>query len=113
MGRRLRGGSDMQARNGNLIISDPVGSTDTQDTWGLQQEMRDLGGGWGDINGEPRRTEVTDAGVPTKLSKVVAVSVLQGVEQICAGGWEGVAGVRAGHILRRKEAVTASIANQR
>jgi hypothetical protein len=84
-----------------------------QDTWGLQQEMRDLGGGWGDVNVEPRRTEVTDAGGPTRLSKVVAVSVVQGVKQARAGGWEGVAGERAGHILRRKEAVTASIANQR
>jgi hypothetical protein len=62
---------------------------DTQDTWGLQQETRDLGGGWGGITGEPRRTEVTEAGAPTRLSKVVAVSVVQGVEQVCAGGWEG------------------------
>jgi hypothetical protein len=84
-----------------------------QDTWGLQQEMRDLGGGWGDIIGEPRRMEVTDPGGPTKLSKVVPVSVVQGVEQVCAGGWEGVTGDRAGHILRRKQALTASIANQR
>jgi hypothetical protein len=53
--------------------------------------MRDLGGGWGDITGKPRRTEVTDAGGTTRLSKVVAVSVVQGVEQICAGAWEGVA----------------------
>jgi hypothetical protein len=27
MGRRLRGGGDIQARNGNLIITDLVGST--------------------------------------------------------------------------------------
>jgi hypothetical protein len=83
-----------------------------QDTWGLQQEMRDLGGGWGGITGEPRRTKVADAGGPTRLSKVVSVSVVQGVEQVCAGGWEGVAGERAGHVLRRKQAVTASIANR-
>jgi hypothetical protein len=49
---------------------------------------------------------------PTRLSKVVAVSVVQGVEQVCAGGWQGVARGRAGHILRRKQALTASI-NQR
>jgi hypothetical protein len=73
--------------------------------------MRDLGSGWGNISGEPRRTEVTDAGGPTRLSKVVAVSVVQGVEQLCAGGWQGVAGERAGHICR-KQAMTASIANQ-
>jgi hypothetical protein len=87
-----------------------LGVTDTQGTWGLQQEMRDVGGGWGDITGEPRRTDVTDAGRPTRLSKVVEVSVVQGVEQVCA---EGVVGERAGHILRRKQTVTASRANQR
>jgi hypothetical protein len=69
--------------------------------------MRDLGGGWGDITGEPRRTEVTDTGGPTRLSMVVAVSVGQGVEKVCAGDWEGVAGERAGHILRGKQAMTA------
>jgi hypothetical protein len=47
------------------------------------------------------------------LSKVVAVSIVQGVEQVCAGGWEGFAGERAGHILRTKQAVAASISNQR
>jgi hypothetical protein len=46
----------------------------------LQQEMRNLGRGWGDRTGEPRSTEVTDAGGPTRLSKVVVVSVVQGVE---------------------------------
>jgi hypothetical protein len=56
------------------------------DTWGLQQEMWGLGGGWGDITTEPRRTEVTAAGGPTRLSKVVAVPAVQGVEQVCAGG---------------------------
>jgi hypothetical protein len=75
--------------------------------------MWDLGGSWGDITGEPRRAEVTDAGGPTRLPKVVAVSVVQGVEQVCAGGWEGVAGERAGHMQRRKQAVTTSIASQR
>jgi hypothetical protein len=62
-----------------------------QDTWGPQQEMRDLGGCWGDTTREPRRpprTEVMDAGGPTRLSKVVAVSVVQRVEQVCVGGWE-------------------------
>jgi hypothetical protein len=57
--------------------------------------------------------EVTEAGGPTRLSKVVAVSVVQGVEQVCAGGWRGDVGERAGHILCRKQAVTASIHNQR
>jgi hypothetical protein len=74
--------------------------------------MRDLGGGWRYITGKPRRAEVTDAGGPTRLSKVAAVSVVQGVEQVYAGGWEGVTVERAGHILHRKKAVTASIANQ-
>jgi hypothetical protein len=87
-----------------------AGVLDTQYTCGLQQEMRGLGGGWGDATGEPRGTE--DAGGPTRLFKVVAVSVVQGAEQVCAGGWEGVAGERARHILHRKKAVTASIANQ-
>jgi hypothetical protein len=68
-----------------------------QDTWGLQQEMRERGG-WGDISREPRRTEVTDACGPTRLSKVEAVSVVQGVKQGCAGDWEGVAGKREGRI---------------
>jgi hypothetical protein len=63
------------------------GVPDTQDAWRLQQEMLDLGGGWGGIAGEPRRMEVTAARGPTRLSKVIAVSVVQGVEQVCAGGW--------------------------
>jgi hypothetical protein len=87
------------------------GVADVQDTWGQQQKMRELGGGWADIIGEPRRTEVTDSGGPTRLSRVVAVSV--GVEQACAGGCEGVPGERAGQILLRKQAVNASITNQR
>jgi hypothetical protein len=49
--------------------------------------------------GEPRRTEVTEADGQSTLSKVVAMSVVQGVEQ----AWEGVAGERAGHILHRKQ----------
>jgi hypothetical protein len=48
----------------------------------------------------------------TMLSKVVVVSVVKGVEQVCVGGWERVARGRAGHILRRKHAVAASIFNQ-
>jgi hypothetical protein len=56
---------------------------------------------------------VTEAGGPTRLYKVVAVSVVQGVEQIGEGGWKGDAGERAGHILLSKQAVTASICNQR
>jgi hypothetical protein len=54
--------------------------------------MLDLGSGWGNTTGEPRRTEVTEAGGPSILSNVVAVSVVQGVEQVYAGGWEGVTG---------------------
>jgi hypothetical protein len=56
---------------------------------------------------------VTDAGWPTRLSEVVAVSVVQGVKQECAGGWEGVEGERARPVLGREQAVTANIANQR
>jgi hypothetical protein len=73
-----RGGSDKQEWDeemgrgmGTLSPLIWLGVPDTQDTWGLQQEMRDLGGGWGDATGEPRRTEVTDAGEPTRLSKEV------------------------------------------
>jgi hypothetical protein len=97
----------------SLLIWSTSGVPDTQDIWGLQQEMRERGG-WGDITGESRRTEVSDADGPTRLSKVEAVSVVQGVEQGCAGDWEGVAGEREGQIphTSRKQAVTASIANQ-
>jgi hypothetical protein len=35
------------------------------------------------------------------------------VEQVVAEGWEGVAGDRAGHTRCRKQAVPASISNQR
>jgi hypothetical protein len=55
---------------------------------------------------------VTEAGGPTRMSKIAAVSVVQGVEQVCAGDWKGDAGEIAGHILRREQAVTASICNQ-
>jgi hypothetical protein len=64
------------------------GAPDTQGTWGLQQETRDLGSGWGDTTGEPRRTEVTEAGGSSIASKAVAVTVVGRVEQACAGGWE-------------------------
>jgi hypothetical protein len=80
-------------------------------TCGLQQNLRVLGGGWGGMPGEPRRKEVKEAGGPTRLSKVVAVSEVQGVEQVREGGWKGDAGERAGHVLRRKRAVTVSICN--
>jgi hypothetical protein len=48
---------------------------------------------------------MTKAGGPTRLSKVVAVSEVQGVEQleVCADGWKGGAGEGAGHMLCRKE----------
>jgi hypothetical protein len=75
--------------------------------------MQDPGSGWGDSMGGPRRTETTEAGGPSILSKVAAVSVVQGVEQLFAGSREGVAEERAGHILRRKQAGAASVSNQR
>jgi hypothetical protein len=106
-------GGEVTCRRGMGTSSSLIwsGVPDTQDTfsWGLQQE---LGGGWRDITGKPRMTEVTDAGGPTRLSKVVAMSVVQGVGLVCAG-WDGVAGERAGLILHMKQAVTANIANQR
>jgi hypothetical protein len=37
-------------------------------------------GGWGDITGESERTEVTGADGPTRLSKVVVVSVVVSVD---------------------------------
>jgi hypothetical protein len=45
--------------------------------------------------------EVTEAGGPSILSKPVAVSVREEVEQLSAGGWEGVEGERVGHIRGR------------
>jgi hypothetical protein len=97
-------------RNAKLVIADLVRSTrhlwTTTKTAGPRRQL-------GEITREPRRTEVTEAEGPTRLSKVVAVSVVQGVEQVCAGGWKGGAGEIAGHILRREQAVTASICNQR
>jgi hypothetical protein len=42
---------------------------------------------------------VTEADGPSILAKVVAMPEVQGVAKICAGGWKGVAGERAGHIL--------------
>jgi hypothetical protein len=88
------------------------GAPDTQGTWGLQQETWKLGSGQGDTAGEPMRTEVTETGGPSRLSKVVAVSGRLGVEHAWAGGCQGVAGERAGHILHRKQAMTSSIYNQ-
>jgi hypothetical protein len=51
--------------------------------------------------------EVTEAGGPFILSKVVTMSVAQGVDQVCPR-----LGGRGGHILRKKQAVAASIFNQ-
>jgi hypothetical protein len=91
VGRRVRGErSDTQTRNGNLAITGLVEST--RHARQLQQEMSDLGGGWGDITGESRRMEVKDAGGPIRLPEVVAVCVVPGVEQVCAGGWKGLRG---------------------
>lgn len=47
------------------------------------------------------------------MSKVVAVFVVHGVEYVCAGACKGNVGERAGHIQRRKTAVTASMYNER
>jgi hypothetical protein len=54
----------------------------------------------------------SEAGGPSRLYQVAAMSVVLGTEQAWAGGCEGVAGERVGHILRRKEAVPVSISNQ-
>jgi hypothetical protein len=86
-----------------------LGVPDSEGTWGLQQKTPDLESVGGDTTGEPRRADLTEAGGPSTLSKVVAVSVVQGVEQAGAE----VAGERAGHILCRKHTVAASICNQR
>jgi hypothetical protein len=58
------------------------GVPDTQDTWGLQQETRDLGGGWGGHNRGTQEDGSDKRDGPTRLSKVVAVFVVQGVEQV-------------------------------
>jgi hypothetical protein len=52
------------------------------------------------VAGGPRRREATEAGGPSTLPKVVAVSVVQGVgvELGWAGSWEGFVGKRAGHV---------------
>jgi hypothetical protein len=50
--------------------------------------------------GKRKGTYVTGAGGPSRLTAVVAVSVVLRVEQVWAGGWEGVAEERAGRILR-------------
>jgi hypothetical protein len=67
----------------NLVIADLVGSTrharhmlTTTKTAGPRRRLGERN--WG--------TEVTEAGGPTRLSKVVAVSVVQWVAQVCAGG---------------------------
>jgi hypothetical protein len=59
-----------------------------QDAWGLLQEMWDLRAqcGWGGHDRGPMRTELANVGGPTRLAKFVAVSLVQGVEQVCAGG---------------------------
>jgi hypothetical protein len=50
-------GGEVTCRRGMGTSSSSTwsGSPDTKDTWGLQQEMQDLGSGWGDTMGEPRR----------------------------------------------------------
>jgi hypothetical protein len=99
MGKRLRGVSAMQTSNENPVIADLVGST--RYLWTTTKSAGPRRQGWGDIPGEPRRTEVREAGGATRLSKVEAVPVVQRVEQVCEGGWKGDAGESAGHILRR------------
>jgi hypothetical protein len=56
----------------------------------LQKEMQDLESSWPGHNRKTTRTEVTEADRPSILAKVVAVSVVYGVEQVFAGGWERV-----------------------
>jgi hypothetical protein len=85
--RRPKVVSDMQAKNEKLIIADLVGSA------------RRLGTITGPRKrpGEPMRMEVTEAGGPSILSKVVSVPVVQGGEDKCVGGWEGVVGESTTH----------------
>jgi hypothetical protein len=59
---------------------------------GTTTGTQDLGSVWVDTTGKPRRTELTEAGAPSMLSMVVAVSVVQRVRQ--AG--EGVTGEKTG-----------------
>jgi hypothetical protein len=103
----------MPTRNVKLGIADLVGSTrHARHMWNTTKTAgprRRLGG-----HNRGTQEEGSDrAGGPTRLSKVVAMSVVRGVEQVCAGGWKGDVGERAGHILHRKQAVTTSISNQR
>jgi hypothetical protein len=53
--------------------------------------MGDLGIGWGDTMEKPRGATVTEVGGPSILSKVVAVTVVEGVEQAGGGGWKSIA----------------------
>jgi hypothetical protein len=104
----------MQTGNGNLVIADLVGS--------MTRHVRHLGTATGNVgsrkwlrglNRGAQGTEITEAGGPSKFSMAIAVSVVQGMKLICAGGWEGVMRGRAGHMLHRKQAMAASISNQR
>jgi hypothetical protein len=73
----------MQTLNGAVIIADLAGST----RHAKGTTTGNLGSGRGVTTGEPRRTEVTEAGGRSILSKVVALSVVQGVEQAGVAGW--------------------------
>jgi hypothetical protein len=53
-----------------------------------------------------------EAGRPSILSKAVAVSVVQGVEQAQAISWERAARERVGYLLLRNQAMAASRSNQ-
>jgi hypothetical protein len=112
MDRRPRGGSDKQTRNASLIITDLVGSTQHVRHLGTTENARRRE--WpGNTTGEPRRMEVTELDV----DHTCCLRQQQGLE--CKGwnrhGQEAgqESKERAGHILRRKQAVTASICNQR
>jgi hypothetical protein len=52
--------------------------------------MQDLESSWQGHNRKATRMEVTKAGRPSILAKIVVVPVVHGVEQVFAGGWEGV-----------------------
>jgi hypothetical protein len=106
MGPRLRGGSDMQPRNGNLMLADLVGVPDTQDTWGLRQDGWNCHSSRDVLEGKPKRTEAREP------SMQVTESSEEEVEQPCAGERDGGKGEGAGGTQRRKRAMTAMISNQ-
>jgi hypothetical protein len=103
----------MQTRNGNFIIADLVESTRHARHLGTTTGSKGPRKQLGCYNKGPTRTEVTEAGGPSRLSKVVVMSVVLGVEQAWAEDQEGVPGESPGHQLRWIQAMAASISNQR